>query len=78
MKHKSIVSAQYELKHHHVIDPSAEIYDCEFCGFMHIGTLYEERAKQGKLKTEKSKFQTKRQRKEMTGMRKKQIRRRGQ
>lgn len=73
VQHKTLISAEYALKHDSIIETNSEIYECQFCGFMHIGTLWHVKSK---THVEKSKFQTKRQRKEMI-FNKKKIRRKG-
>lgn len=75
VRHKTLISAEFALSHDHISDSNSEIYECQFCGFMHIGTLWEDKGKV-KIKVEKSKFQTKRQRKELI-FNKKKIRRKG-
>lgn len=75
VQHKTFISAEHALKTDHLSDRNSEIYNCEFCGFMHIGTLWEEKGKRH-IKVEKSKFQSKRQRKELI-RNKKKVRRKG-
>lgn len=75
VQHKTLISAEFALVHDHINESNCEIYKCDFCGFHHIGTLWEDKGKH-KIKVEKSKFQTKRQRKEMM-YNKKKIRRKG-
>lgn len=76
VQHKTLISAEFALLQDQLIDSNSEIYECQFCGFRHIGTHWEDKAKI-KIKVEKSKFQTKRQRKELIHNRKKN-RRKGQ
>jgi hypothetical protein len=76
VQHKTQISAEFALTHDRISDSNSEIYKCQFCGFLHIGTLWEDKHKI-KIKVEKSKFQTKRQRKERI-FNKKKIRRKGQ
>lgn len=75
VKHKTMISAEFALIHDHINESNCEIYICQFCGFLHIGTLWEEKQKT-RIKVQKSKLQTKRQRKEMM-YNKKKIRRKG-
>lgn len=75
VQHKNYIAAEYCLTTENLNDSNCEIYQCDFCGFFHIGTLFENKGKI-KLKVEKSKFQSKRQRKELT-RNKKKIRRKG-
>ncbi len=76
VQHKTQISAEFALEHDHISDSNSEIYSCPFCGFLHIGTLWEDKPKI-KIKIEKSKFQSKRQRKERI-FNKKKNRRKGQ
>lgn len=64
IQHKNYIAAEFVLNQDRANDTNSEIYLCPFCEFYHIGTLWEN--KQGKKPKEKSRFQTKRQRVEMT------------
>lgn len=75
VQHKTMLSAEHSLEVDLLQGQNSEIYECQYCGFLHIGTLWEEKGK-NKIKVQKSKYQTKRQRKEMV-FNKKKVRRKG-